>query len=42
MNSLQSVENKEKNQIKSNNKFINLESDYFLQKLFNNLDRKKH
>ena len=35
MNSLQS------NVIKSKDKFINLKSDYFLQKLFNNLERKK-
>ena len=35
MNSLQS------NVIKSKDKFINLKSDYFLQKLFNSLDRKK-
>ena len=38
------LKNKEKgelNQIKSKDKFENLKSDYFLEKIFNNLERKK-
>ena len=31
----------EKNQIKSKNKYEKLKSDYFLQKLFDNIERKR-
>ena len=40
-NDLETKEKKDMKQIKSKDKFENLRSDYFLRKLFNNLERKK-
>ena len=40
-NNIISVENSEKNQIKSFFKYVNIKADYFLQKVFDNLEKKK-
>ena len=40
-NNLISEEKREKNQIKSHVKYENIKADYFLIKVFNNLEKKK-
>ena len=41
MDNLLTKERKERNQIKSKNVFNNLKADYFSQKVFNNLEKRK-